>query len=111
MIEISAWCLKNNSKDFHCFFNYSGHVNGFNVRIFSGGWGENCEKELELDFCRADWSEERLKEVLVKMDRFKKEHEEFFSKESVEERKAKKKAEKVARLKRELKALEENNHE
>jgi hypothetical protein len=106
MTAIANWCFTNNSKTFTCFFDYSAHVDNFNVRLYSGGWGDNCEKTLDLTFLDSNRSIKTLASTIDSMNKFKLEHDEFFSKNAIHERRELKKKEKIARIKRQLALLE-----
>lgn len=50
----------NDNTEHHVFFDYSGHVDGFTIRLFKGGWiaDTHCTEYYNFYLDRDGWKDE-----------------------------------------------------
>lgn len=106
--EMMAWCVDNNSDEFCCFANFSGHVYNLDIDLISGGYDKPVDnyKKMNLYYGKhidvGGSGTEHMKIVFEEMKGFKKEHDVKFSDENVAKTKDEKRLSDIAILEKKL---------
>ena len=68
MAEVLGLCYEiSTNSEADCFFNYSPHVNYFDVHVYEYGWSEKEEHECERYASCAEVTQDNLMDVLDKL--------------------------------------------
>lgn len=73
----------NDNTEHHVFFDYSGHVDLFTIRLYKGGWNEDvyCSEIYRFYLDKDDWKDEVEKIYNYFLDILNKDHKLGFDKE------------------------------